>query len=162
MAITKEEIEQARADEKLKAAHQRMEKELYGEGPESPGAKRTRKEAGLKNESMLGLYAKEKDIPRKIKNVMTGEDDYGTSLSKGAMQAADKAAKEYRSEASGAGKTRGQVDSEAMGVARKAAREAASEERREARGMKKGGAVKSASARADGIAQRGKTRGKIC
>ena len=161
MAITKEEIEQARADEKLKAAHQRMEKELYGEGPESPGAKRTRKEAGLKNESMLGLYAKEKDIPRKIKNVMTGEDDYGTSLSKGAMQAADKAAKEYRSEASGAGKTRGQVGSEAMGVARKAAREAASEERREARGMKKGGSVSSASKRADGCAQRGKTRGKI-
>jgi hypothetical protein len=29
-------------------------------------------------------------------------------------------------------------------------------------GMKKGGAVRSASSRADGIAQRGKTRGKIC
>jgi hypothetical protein len=29
-------------------------------------------------------------------------------------------------------------------------------------GMKKGGKVSSASARADGIAQRGKTRGKIC
>ena len=29
-------------------------------------------------------------------------------------------------------------------------------------GMKKGGAVKSASSRADGIAQRGKTRGKMC
>jgi HEAT repeat protein len=29
-------------------------------------------------------------------------------------------------------------------------------------GMKAGGSVKSASARADGIAQRGKTRGKIC
>jgi hypothetical protein len=29
-------------------------------------------------------------------------------------------------------------------------------------GMKKGGTVKSASARADGIAQRGKTRGKMC
>jgi hypothetical protein len=28
--------------------------------------------------------------------------------------------------------------------------------------FKKGGAVKSASARADGIAQRGKTRGKVC
>lgn len=163
MAISKEEIEQVRADAKLKKAHERMEKELYGDAPESPGAKRTRKEAGLKNESMLGLYAKEKDIPRNIKNLLTGEDDYGTSLSKGAMQAADKAAKDYRGEFSGAGKTRGQVDSEAMGVARKAAREAASEERREARGMKKGGAVKtkSASSRADGIAQRGKTRGKI-
>jgi formiminotetrahydrofolate cyclodeaminase len=29
-------------------------------------------------------------------------------------------------------------------------------------GMKSGGKVKSASARADGIAQRGKTRGKMC
>ena len=29
-------------------------------------------------------------------------------------------------------------------------------------GMKKGGKVKSASSRADGIAQRGKTRGKMC
>jgi hypothetical protein len=45
--------------------------------------------------------------------------------------------------------------------AKRAGREAAAEERREARGMKKGGAVKSASARADGIAQRGKTRGRM-
>ena len=44
-----------------------------------------------------------------------------------------------------------------------AGREAAAEERREARGMKKGGkvSVSKASKRADGIAQRGKTRGKI-
>ena len=48
--------------------------------------------------------------------------------------------------------------------------EAANEMQREMRGMKKGGAVKkrasggsvSASRRADGIAQRGKTRGKMC
>jgi len=49
--------------------------------------------------------------------------------------------------------------------------EDAAEMRRESRGMKKGGAVKkmasggsvsSASRRADGIAQRGKTRGKMC
>ena len=39
--------------------------------------------------------------------------------------------------------------------------EAANEMQREMRGMKKGGAV-SASRRADGIAQRGKTRGKMC
>lgn len=37
----------------------------------------------------------------------------------------------------------------------------AAEVRREARGMKAGGSV-SASRRADGIAQRGKTRGKMC
>ena len=41
------------------------------------------------------------------------------------------------------------------------AEEYASELQRETRGMKKGGAVKSASSRADGIAQRGKTRGKM-
>lgn len=49
--------------------------------------------------------------------------------------------------------------------AEREAREAAAEEKRETRGkvpsMKKGGKVKSASARADGCAQRGKTRGKF-
>ena len=39
-------------------------------------------------------------------------------------------------------------------------RELKSQDRRESRGMKKGGSV-SASSRADGIAQRGKTRGKL-
>jgi len=132
---------------------------------ESPGAKRTRKEESLKDKSMLGLYAEEKNLPRKLKDVLTGEDDYGTSLSKGAMQAADKAAKEHAETGTwkdgSPSKTRGQISAEAMVEARKAAREAASEERREARGMKKGGKVKSASARADGIAKRGKTRGRM-
>jgi hypothetical protein len=41
------------------------------------------------------------------------------------------------------------------------AEEYASELQRETRGMKKGGKVKSASSRADGIAQRGKTRGAM-
>jgi hypothetical protein len=40
-------------------------------------------------------------------------------------------------------------------------KEAADELKRETRGMKKGGKVSSASKRADGIAQRGKTRGTI-
>lgn len=41
--------------------------------------------------------------------------------------------------------------------------EKAREHTRGVKGMKKGGSVKSsASSRADGIAQRGKTRGKIC
>ena len=43
----------------------------------------------------------------------------------------------------------------------KTKRESDSEMKRETRGMKKGGSVKSASSRADGIAQRGKTRGKM-
>lgn len=45
--------------------------------------------------------------------------------------------------------------------ARKEAEEYASEMQRETRGKKKGGTVKSASSRADGCAQRGKTRGKM-
>jgi hypothetical protein len=40
-------------------------------------------------------------------------------------------------------------------------RELKSQMQRETRGMKKGGKVKSASSRADGIAQRGKTRGMM-
>ena len=40
-------------------------------------------------------------------------------------------------------------------------RELESQNRRESRGMKKGGTVRSASSRADGIAQRGKTRGRM-
>ena len=45
--------------------------------------------------------------------------------------------------------------------ARKKAEDYASEMQRETRGKKAGGVVKSASARADGCAQRGKTRGRI-
>jgi hypothetical protein len=52
-----------------------------------------------------------------------------------------------------------------MDYAEREAREAAAEERRETRGkvpsMKSGGKVSSASKRADGIAQRGKTRGRM-
>ena len=43
----------------------------------------------------------------------------------------------------------------------KPSKEQRDEMKRETRGMKKGGAVKSASSRADGCAMRGKTRGKI-
>jgi hypothetical protein len=45
--------------------------------------------------------------------------------------------------------------------ARKKAEDYANEMQRETRGKKKGGTVKSASARADGCAMRGKTRGKM-
>lgn len=41
-------------------------------------------------------------------------------------------------------------------------REQAKKEAKEKFGMKKGGSVSSASSRGDGIAQRGKTRGKMC
>lgn len=57
-------------------------------------------------------------------------------------------------------------DPSLMAGARKAGREAVQQEasdemRRESRGMKKGGSVSKASSRADGIAMRGKTRGKM-
>ena len=45
--------------------------------------------------------------------------------------------------------------------ARKKADEYASELQRESRGKKSGGTIRSASSRADGIATKGKTRGKI-
>jgi len=55
----------------------------------------------------------------------------------------------------------GGVDHKEIRKREKAKRESDSEMRRETRGMKKGGKVKSASSRADGIAQRGKTRGMM-
>jgi hypothetical protein len=60
----------------------------------------------------------------------------------------------------------GPVPQKYLDYADQEAREAAAGERRETRGMKKGGAVKkksvsSASKRADGIAMRGKTRGRM-
>lgn len=54
----------------------------------------------------------------------------------------------------------GPVPKKYLDYADQEAREAAAGERRETRGMKKGGTV-SASKRADGIAIRGKTRGKM-
>ncbi len=66
--------------------------------------------------------------------------------------AADKAIKEFKE-----APTPGLEDLEDFAAAAKA-RAAA---RRNAAGKKAGGAIKSASSRADGIAQRGKTRGKM-
>ena len=58
------------------------------------------------------------------------------------------------------GKTRS-IGREGLPLPDAKAKEYASELQRETRGMKKGGTVKSASSRADGIAQRGKTRGMM-
>jgi hypothetical protein len=74
------------------------------------------------------------------------EPDFDVGLSAAAdrkLQKASELADQYKRE------TRGVKDSSLRGKLR------------EATGMKKGGAV-SASKRADGIAQRGKTRGKMC
>lgn len=57
------------------------------------------------------------------------------------------------------------VRSKAMGVKDRSSEEMdelTREIKRGSKNMKKGGSVSSASSRADGIAQRGKTRGKMC
>jgi hypothetical protein len=87
----------------------------------------------------------------------TKSELYGTPLSKGAISAGVKKVKDmpFR-ERLKAGNEK--LDREAT----QAAREAGAEERREARGMKKGGIVKSsASKRADGVAIKGKTKGRM-
>lgn len=83
---------------------------------------------------------------------------YGTQLSPGAIYAREEAAKSKLHKP-------GHLEELDSAKAKKAGREAAAEERREAargeRSMKKGGVVKSASARADGCCQRGKTKGRM-
>jgi hypothetical protein len=118
---------------------------------ESPGAKRTRLEEKLKDKNTYELSALRQGAPAQIRRLLGDTSyDYGTSLGKGAKAAET----EVSNKAWNEGKSLREMEPEV----RKAMREAASEERREARGMKKGGKVKSASARADGIAIRGKTR----
>jgi len=104
------------------------------------GGSATEKDKKLDKYNMLGLYA-EKKFPFRF------GDDYGTSLSKGAMHKAEETMKEYLRDSRNRGsiespKTRGQVGEEAMAEGRKAAKETAAEERREARGMKTGGMAK--------------------
>ena len=104
------------------------------------GGSATEKDKQLDKYNMLGLYAQQKfPLP-----LLRSGDDYGTSLSKGAMHKAEETMKEYQRDSRnrGASKTRGQVGEEAMAEGRKAAKEAAAEERREARGMKSGGMAK--------------------
>ena len=119
---------------------------------ESPGAKRTRKEQELNPHNSFVIDMYRDSAVNKVRK-MLGDDGYGTSLGAGA-RAAEKATTQKEWDE---GKSLREMEPEV----RRAMREAAAEERREARGMKKGGAVKSASSRADGIAQRGKTRGKM-
>jgi hypothetical protein len=97
---------------------------------------------------------------RELSEKVRDSDSYGTPLSKGAISAGFKKVKdapllERMKFIHGENK---ELDKKAT----QAAREAGAEERREARGMKKGGMVKSsASKRADGIAIRGKTKGRM-
>jgi hypothetical protein len=129
---------------------------------ETPNEKRARKEKKLDKLSRFGIgmrYENRGPIGKLVDKV-TGDDDmYGTSASAGARYAGGKKSdKIWNTE----DKTAGEAIEDPR--ARKAMREAAAEERREARGMKKGGAVKYSKGgvtRADGCAQRGKTKGKM-
>ena len=126
----------------------------------SPGTRRSEAQAEIEKEygdesgtNYRTLVNLEGDISNRLQRAVTGVGVYGTELSPGSMQARQAAAgNRYKPEFEEA------LDSS---KAKRAGREAAAEERREARGMKKGGKVSSASARADGIAQRGKTRGRM-
>jgi len=92
---------------------------------------------------------------RALHKALTGASDFGTEVS----PAAERARQEARLKKSPdyPMSSRHKDDDEDI---LKAGREAAKQEQREAaRGMKKGGTV--ASKRADGIAQRGKTRGQM-
>ncbi len=97
-----------------------------------------------------------------LANLITGEVDergYGTSRHPGAVYAGDQVSRKIHN-------TEGKTALESLTDprVRQARREAAAEQRREdkePRKYAKGGKVKSASARADGCAQRGKTRGRM-
>lgn len=114
----------------------------------------------VQDKEMSGVNLKTGEIGlRELSERVRDSDSYGTPLSKGAISAGFKKIKDapllermkfIHSE-----------NKELDKKATQAAREAGAEERREARGMKKGGSVSSASKRADGIAQRGKTKGRM-
>ncbi len=126
---------------------------------ETPGEKRSRKQKEIDDMklSAYGMSSERKNTYRKLKNALAGGDDYGTELSAGAEYARNQEANRAFKEDVPA-PTVGALISNYPSVMR-AGREAAAEERREARGMKKGGMT--ASKRADGIAQRGKTKGRM-
>jgi hypothetical protein len=102
---------------------------------------------------VIPLETLTEEMPRERATPMGGAAEYLGSRGKAAAKALKNAAKNVREsfgELQGATQQEEDLD-----------RELASQVRRETRGMKKGGAVKSASSRADGCAKRGKTRGKM-
>ena len=121
---------------------------------ESVREKAARKEKDLADKGSFELSFMRRNRPGLMQR-LTGDSDYGTSLGKGAAAA--------ESSSSQAEWEKGKSLREMEPEVRQAMREAAAEERREAkesRKYKSGGKV-SASKRADGCAQRGKTRGKM-
>ena len=129
---------------------------------ETPDAKRLRKQQELEQENLDSEQMAKRTsyrfgYPKKIRDAITGESDYGTELSPIAEAARNKTKREKFPSLPFVKGSYTADDEDIM----RAGREAAAEERREARGMKSGGKVSSASKRADGIAKRGKTRGKM-
>ena len=129
---------------------------------ETANAKRLKEEKRLEDYTELGLVFNEdrgalkEPMGRQLAR-MVGKDDvgYGTSRSAGARYAAAQAQNKVWRKGD---KTVGEAADDP--TVRQARREAAAEERREARGMKKGGVV-TAKRRGDGIAQRGRTKGRM-
>jgi hypothetical protein len=126
---------------------------------ETPNERRLREEKELDKLNPFGIemrYGRRGPLGKMIDKLSGDDGGYGTSRGAGARYAGRQVADEMFSKE---GATVGETMSSPR--VRQAMREAAAEERREAvRGKKKGGVV-SASKRADGCAQRGKTRGKM-
>lgn len=150
MAVTKEEIEQARQDAKQEKNQRRMEREVSRS--KSSNEEPTESEKLEKYRDEPGYFGYEDDTPEGRKaiaayNKAAKKAEYkdqtvptrsGMNASKSGVRAAQSVIKEHREKM----KPFERVD--AMGNA-----------------YKKGGSVKSASSRADGCACRGKTRGKM-
>jgi hypothetical protein len=126
---------------------------------QSKDADRLRLTKKVQDKNFAGINLKTGEMGlRELSEKFRG-DKYGTPLSEGAISAGVKKIQDAPFfERFGSRGQRSELDRKAA----QAAREAADEERREARGMKKGGSVKSsASKRADGIAKKGKTKGRV-
>ena len=126
---------------------------------QSKDADRLRLTKKVQDKNFAGINLKTGEMGlRELSEKFRG-DKYGTPLSEGAISAGFKKVQDAPLlERLGSRVQRSELNREAA----QAAREAGAEERREARGMKKGGSVKSsASKRGDGIAKKGKTRGRM-
>lgn len=128
---------------------------------ETPNEKRLRRQKEIDDMklSAYGMSSERDNAYRKLKNALTGENDYGTELSAGAEYARNQEANRAFKEDVPAPTIRALMSNYPSVM--RAGREAAAEERREARGKKKGGVIGSASKRGDGITQRGKTKGRV-